>query len=190
MANNEAENVYLKPTARFSSKNSSIPITKSRNNLSKEISINIDTNKQTEVKNFQQYKIILTELRKELIQQIKNFDQALIDYESTTSRQDYEKLLGKYRKLENEYKSILSKKIELQSSLEDLIEINQQVKTQFDTLSVQKYVLSGSATPRPDWDRCSRVIDGGYNRWLEISIFSPFFSPHTYLPTIYGENNC
>jgi chromosome segregation ATPase len=148
------ENFNLKSSNRFLSIKSSIRTIKSG---SKETSVNSDIN-QT---NIQNHKLILEELREELTQQIKKYNQILIDYENTTTRENYNKLFEKYKKLEQEYIKISLKKKELEYSLDKLLEIKNHVKTQYDKLSEQKFTLNNSSTPRPNWNRCADVIDGG-----------------------------
>jgi len=148
------ENFNLKSSNRFLSIKSSIRTIKSG---SKETSVNSDIN-QT---NIQNHKLILEELREELTQQIKKYNQILIDYENTTTRENYNKLFEKYKKLEQEYVKISLKKKELEYSLDKLLEIKNHVKTQYDKLSEQKFTLNNSSTPRPNWNRCADVIDGG-----------------------------
>jgi chromosome segregation ATPase len=148
------ENFNLKSSNRFLSIKSSIRTIKSG---SKETSVNSDIN-QT---NIQNHKLILEELREELTQQIKKYNQILIDYENTTTRENYNKLFDKYKKLEQEYIKISLKKKELEYSLDKLLEIKNHVKTQYDKLSEQKFTLNNSSTPRPNWNRCADVIDGG-----------------------------
>jgi hypothetical protein len=148
------ENFNLKSSNRFLSIKSSIRTIKSG---SKETSVNSDIN-QT---NIQNHKLILEELREELTQQIKKYNQILIDYENTTTRENYNKLFEKYKKLEQEYIKISLKKKELEYSLDKLLEIKNHVKKQYDKLSEQKFTLNNSSTPRPNWNRCADVIDGG-----------------------------
>ena len=159
-----AETENRKPiSSRFASTHSSIP-GNTYSNSTKSTNDN-----QFDSKSLQQHKLILKELRNEMTQQIKNYAQTLIDYEITISRNDYEKLLMKFKKLENEFEKINSKKKELQRSLDKLIEINTHVKAQHQKLVEQKHILNNSSTPRPDWNRCVKVIDGGYERWNKIA---------------------
>jgi hypothetical protein len=148
------ENFNLRSSNKFLSIKSSIRTIKSG---SKETSVNSDSN-QTNVQN---HKVILEELREELTQQIKKYNQILIDYDNTTTRENYNKLFEKYKKLEQEYIKISLKKKELEYSLDKLLEIKNHVKTQYDKLSEQKFTLNNSSTPRPNWNRCADVIDGG-----------------------------
>ena len=52
------------------------------------------------------------------------------------------------------------------SALQDL---NKQVQSQRDRLSSELADLKRSATPRPDWRRCGLYIEGGHDRWAELS---------------------
>jgi hypothetical protein len=115
------------------------------------------------------FKFILKELRQELTNQVKNYNQALFDYEETIPRVDYDKLLQKYKKLEAEHEKISLKKKDLQNSIEKLNEIKLHVNIQYDKFSEQKKVLNNASTPRPDWNRCARVLDGGNERWSKIA---------------------
>ena len=44
-----------------------------------------------------------------------------------------------------------------------------EVQSQRDRFSNELTDLKRSATPRPDWKRCGLYIDGGHERWLELS---------------------
>lgn len=43
------------------------------------------------------------------------------------------------------------------------------VLSQRDSLSSELSDLKRSATPRPDWRRCGLYIEGGHDRWSELS---------------------
>ncbi len=43
------------------------------------------------------------------------------------------------------------------------------VQSQRDRLSNELTDLKRSATPRPDWKRCGLYIEGGHERWSELS---------------------
>ena len=133
-----------------------MPVKKSNYSF-KETSVSSDNN----LTSIQQHKLILQDLREELSKQIKKYNQTMIDYEDTTARENYNKLFEKYKKLEQEYIKISLKKKELEYSLDKILAIQKHAKTQYDKLSEQKFTLNNSATPRPYWNRCADVIDGG-----------------------------
>ncbi|CAF1542511.1 unnamed protein product [Adineta ricciae] len=83
-----------------------------------------------------------------------------IDHDDLTM--DYTRLNGEYNRLKDEYQHLGHSCLYLINKTHDLIEERNQYYNQWQA---NKNLL----TPRPDWDKISNVIDGGFERWKSLS---------------------
>lgn len=51
----------------------------------------------------------------------------------------------------------------------ELLDIHKQVIKQRDELYQERERLKQTATPRPDWSRCSKVVPGGVDGWQTLA---------------------
>jgi hypothetical protein len=112
---------------------------------------------------------LLKQTRDKLARAINYYNQMLIDYEETVPKSEFDVLASKYKKTQMDYNRLNAKLIKLKDDLAELKLLNSNVNVQCDDLNQQVEVMRNSSTPRPDWSRCARFVDGGFDRWKTIS---------------------
>lgn len=127
----------------------------------------LETHKYT--KYLKHLRKILNELRVELNYLIEIYNRIIIDYQELIPRDNYNRLFIKYSKLEIEYEKFLKTKEKLNTVHENLIKMNNEVKQKYNELYECNHLLHHSSTPRPDWSRCAKILDGGIEKWSLIS---------------------
>ena len=83
-----------------------------------------------------------------------------IDHDNLTK--DYNRLNGEYNRLKDEYQQLGHSCLYLINKTHDLMEERHQYYNEWQA-------NKGRLTPRPDWDKISNVIDGGFERWKGLS---------------------
>jgi hypothetical protein len=101
--------------------------------------------------------------------EIKKYNEALWDVEDTVPVSDYESLQNEFTKKSREYGRLKNKINYLKENYEKLNSIKQKAIQDYRSLRQKLKLLNLSATPRPKWLKCVRVVDGGLDRWKQIT---------------------
>lgn len=107
-------------------------------------------------------------LRNILGNEIKKYNEALWNFEDTVPTNDYEALQNELTKKSREYNRLKNRIKYLKENFEKLVSIKQKAIQDYRLLKQKLKVLNLSATPRPQWLKCVKVIDGGLERWKQI----------------------
>ncbi|XP_022094561.1 translin-associated factor X-interacting protein 1-like [Acanthaster planci] len=114
-------------------------------------------------------KIALRKAREDLTDATQRLTEMIANYGDVVPRRDFEGLKVQHEKLQEELAQLKNDHEVLMSEHDTLLEVNKQVVTQRDEFYSELEVLKRSATPRPDWDRCADLMEGGGERWQAIS---------------------
>ncbi|UJR21210.1 hypothetical protein I4U23_024307 [Adineta vaga] len=114
-------------------------------------------------------KFQLIRQRKRLFSNIDLLIKIEVSYENIVFRIDYDNLVKnhnqlneEYNRLKDEYQHLGHTCLYLINKTHDLIEERNQY---YNEWQMNKNLL----TPRPDWDKVSNIIDGGFQRWKILS---------------------
>ncbi|CAF1228433.1 unnamed protein product [Didymodactylos carnosus] len=112
---------------------------------------------------------LLMNCRQELFKVIEQMIRNEISYENVVMKSDYddlslkhEEISREYDKLKIEFKDLGHSCLFLVQKTKDLVDERDKY---YDDWEKNRSIL----TPRPDWDKCSNVLDGGMDRWKKIS---------------------
>ncbi|KAI0981103.1 hypothetical protein GJ496_006539 [Pomphorhynchus laevis] len=98
--------------------------------------------------------------------QIQRYEE---DLEHPVPRHLYAELQQRYNDLQEEHSRMHDEFRMLNYDLQRLMNSTEGVIKERDDYYNFSAGARGSCTPRPDWNKCAQVIDGGYKRWAEIS---------------------
>jgi len=115
-------------------------------------------------------RIALRKAREDLDIATLRLAETLADYGDVVPRRDHEKLENNFKGVEEE---ILTLKKDHEALLKEhsaLIDIHKKVIEQRDSFANDCEIMRRSATPRPDWNKCGLYIEGGPERWNQLSI--------------------
>ncbi|PAA91648.1 hypothetical protein BOX15_Mlig004790g2 [Macrostomum lignano] len=116
-----------------------------------------------------QLRIGLNQAKKSQADLIDRITRMEADYSDVVPRRQFETVSAQFASMEEEYgnyKRDTDKLIDEHRALQDLYE---QVLKQRDQYYTEAEQLKGTATPRPEWERCGEYISGGADRWKELS---------------------
>eukprot|EP00112_Aurelia_sp_Birch-Aquarium-sp1_P013495 Seg2867.2 transcript_id=Seg2867.2/GoldUCD/mRNA.D3Y31 product="Translin-associated factor X-interacting protein 1" protein_id=Seg2867.2/GoldUCD/D3Y31 len=114
-------------------------------------------------------KMALKKTREDLEAKTQKLAEVLADFGDVVPRRDFERLDAKFKVLEEEM-AILKK--DYQTLVDDhssLISVHKKIVEQRDHLAQECEGMRRCATPRPEWDKCAKYIEGGEERWKELS---------------------
>ncbi|XP_071495928.1 translin-associated factor X-interacting protein 1-like [Diadema antillarum] len=114
-------------------------------------------------------KIALKRAREDLTDATQRLNEMIANYGDVVPRRDFEFLTADHQKLNEKYDALNEDHKQLMAEHDALLEVNQQIITQRDDFYQELENLKRTATPRPDWDRCAEVLEGGEERWSQIS---------------------
>ncbi|XP_048577209.1 translin-associated factor X-interacting protein 1 isoform X2 [Nematostella vectensis] len=114
-------------------------------------------------------KLALKKAREDL--DAKNYKLAKMesDYGDVVPRRDFEKLEAQCAKLQKDTEQFTSDHQKLMQEHNALLEVYNKVLEQRDQFSLDNDAMRRSATPRPRWDKCGQYVEGGPDRWNELS---------------------
>ncbi|XP_072013895.1 translin-associated factor X-interacting protein 1-like [Amphiura filiformis] len=114
-------------------------------------------------------KIALKKAREDLTDATQRLNEMIANYGDVVPRRDFEALQANHNKLQEEMDTLKADHGQLMEEHDTLLEVNKQVLTQRDEFYQELESLKRSATPRPEWDRCAQVLEGGEERWNVIA---------------------
>lgn len=114
-------------------------------------------------------KIALRKAREDLTDATQRLNEMIANYGDVVPRRDFEFLTSDHQKLKEEHETLNGDYKQLMAEHEAVLEVNQQITAQRDDFYQELENLKRTATPRPDWDECAKVLEGGEERWLQIS---------------------
>lgn len=114
-------------------------------------------------------KLKLIRAREDLRACNQRINTMLADYGDVVPRREFEMMETTCRNLEVETEKLKTDHGALMEEHTTLQDLYKGVQSQRDRLSNELTDLKRSATPRPDWKRCGLYIEGGHERWSELS---------------------
>ncbi|XP_063951237.1 translin-associated factor X-interacting protein 1-like isoform X1 [Lytechinus pictus] len=114
-------------------------------------------------------KIALRKAREDLTDATQRLNEMIANYGDVVPRRDFELLTAEHKKLLEEHETLNGDYNQLRAEHEALLDVNKQIIAQRDDFYQELENLKRTATPRPDWDRCAEVLEGGEERWVQIS---------------------
>ncbi|XP_019638236.1 PREDICTED: translin-associated factor X-interacting protein 1-like [Branchiostoma belcheri] len=114
-------------------------------------------------------RVALKQARVDLKKMSEELIRMKADYGDVVPRRDFEMLEAKHNALLETEGVLRDQFSKLQQEHDTLLEVHKQVLQQRDEFYTQSETLRRSATPRPDWDKCGEVVDGGSERWAELT---------------------
>ncbi|KAL5467597.1 hypothetical protein EMCRGX_G031852 [Ephydatia muelleri] len=114
-------------------------------------------------------KLKLARTKEDLRAANQRINTMLADYGDVVPRRELEMLETSCKNLETELEVVKNDRTALMGEHSVLQALYKQVVNERDMLSQEMNQLKRSATPRPQWDRCAQYIDGGQDKWNELS---------------------
>ncbi|KAK6185214.1 hypothetical protein SNE40_007497 [Patella caerulea] len=114
-------------------------------------------------------KIALRKAREDEKGATQRLNEMIANYGDVIPRRDYEALEAKFKNIEEQTLIKENDFLQLKAEHEALLDVQKQVTQQRDEFYVELETLKRSATPRPEWDRCAEYINGGINKWKDLS---------------------
>uniref|UniRef100_S4RT75 Translin-associated factor X-interacting protein 1 N-terminal domain-containing protein n=1 Tax=Petromyzon marinus TaxID=7757 RepID=S4RT75_PETMA len=93
---------------------------------------------------------------------------ARADYADVVPRRDHEALAASHAALARHAELRDRDLLLLQQEHGSLLELHEQLLQQRDGLSAEVEALRWNSTPRPPWEECGAVIEGGVDRWTHL----------------------
>lgn len=114
-------------------------------------------------------KIALKKCREDLSEATKRLNEMIANYGDVVPRRDFEFLKADFEKIQKEKDELHGDHDVLQKEHEILQDTAAKLEEERNKYLEEWESLKGRATPRPDWDRCAKVLEGGEERWNMIS---------------------
>lgn len=114
-------------------------------------------------------KIALKKCREDLSEATQRLNEMIANYGDVVPRRDFEFLKADFEKIQKQKDDLQTDHETLQKEHEILQETAAKLQEERDKYLEEWETLKGRATPRPDWDRCAKVLEGGEERWNMIS---------------------
>ncbi|KAK3085940.1 hypothetical protein FSP39_011055 [Pinctada imbricata] len=99
----------------------------------------------------------------------KRLNDMITNYYDVIPRRDFETLEAKYNTLLESSETTKDDFMKLKAEHDALLDVQKQVTKQRDEFYMELEGMKRTATPRPDWERCSDFVTGGATRWAELS---------------------
>lgn len=114
-------------------------------------------------------RIALRKAREDLDSKTQRLAEVMADYGDVIPRRDFEKLESRFKAMETEHDVMKKDHESLLNEHSTLIGVHKKVIEQRDNFALDCERMRRSGTPRPDWDKCAMYIEGGVERWNELS---------------------
>jgi len=114
-------------------------------------------------------RIALKKAREDLDKKSIKLSEVLADYGDVVPRRDFEKMEVQFENMKEEFESLKTDYDTLRKEHTSLIDVHKKVVEQRDSFASDCERMRVSATPRPDWNKCGFFIEGGEERWAEVS---------------------
>ncbi|ESO91005.1 hypothetical protein LOTGIDRAFT_191501 [Lottia gigantea] len=114
-------------------------------------------------------KIALRKAREDERAATQRLNEMVANYGDVIPRRDFEALEVKFKKMEEDIQVKDNDFYQLKAEHDALLKVQEHVTQQRDEFYLELETLKRSATPRPEWDRCCEYINGGINKWNELS---------------------
>jgi len=114
-------------------------------------------------------RIALKKAREDLDKKNIKLAEVMADYGDVVPRRDFEKMEVQFGNITEELESLKIDYDTLRKEHTALLDIHNKVVEARDSFASDCERLRVSATPRPDWDKCGFYVEGGQERWTEIS---------------------
>ncbi|XP_077993673.1 translin-associated factor X-interacting protein 1-like [Glandiceps talaboti] len=114
-------------------------------------------------------KIALKKAREDLSAATLRLNEMIANYGDVVPRRDFESLEKNYQTFQEEMETMQGDHRQLMTEHDTLLEVHKQVLSQRDEFYQELEQLKRSATPRPFWEKCAQHLEGGDDRWKELS---------------------
>lgn len=91
------------------------------------------------------------------------------DYNDVIPRRDYLALETVFNELKEKYDNLEKENKSFKTENYKLSEIRKQIEAKLNETLQEMDSMRDTNTPRPDWDKCALIVDGGAERWKELS---------------------
>lgn len=114
-------------------------------------------------------RIALRKAREDLDLKTQRLAEVMADYGDVIPRREFEKLENQFKAMEDEYDAMKKDHEILMKEHSTLIDVHKKIIIQRDEFAMDCEKMRRSATPRPDWNKCATYIEGGSERWNELT---------------------
>ncbi|KAK7483032.1 hypothetical protein BaRGS_00025695 [Batillaria attramentaria] len=114
-------------------------------------------------------KIALKKAREDEKAASVRLNEMIANYGDVIPRRDFEALEKKHKEIEDQFETVNTDFKKLQAEHNALLDVQKQVTHQRDQFYLELETLKRASTPRPDWEKCGEYIQGGMERWKELS---------------------
>ncbi|XP_068693975.1 translin-associated factor X-interacting protein 1-like [Montipora foliosa] len=114
-------------------------------------------------------KLALKKAREDLDAKSTKLAEMEADYGDVVPRRDFERLEAQFTKLQKDMEAITADNKKLMQEHNAIIEVHKRVVDQRDQYAQDCEQMRRSATPRPHWEKCAQYVEGGADRWNELS---------------------
>ncbi|XP_065064589.1 translin-associated factor X-interacting protein 1-like [Rhopilema esculentum] len=114
-------------------------------------------------------KIALKKAREDLEAKTQKLAEVLADFGDVVPRRDFERLDAQFKTQTEEKEDVDKNYRLLMDEHSALISVHKKIVEQRDHLAQECEEMRRSATPRPDWNKCEKYVEGGAERWKELA---------------------
>lgn len=114
-------------------------------------------------------KLALKKAREDLDAKSSKLAEMEADYGDVVPRRDFERLETQFTKLQKDMEAITADNKKLMEEHNAILEVHKRVVDQRDQYAQDCEQMRRSATPRPHWEKCAQYVEGGADRWNDIS---------------------
>ncbi|XP_028391683.1 translin-associated factor X-interacting protein 1-like [Dendronephthya gigantea] len=114
-------------------------------------------------------RIALKKAREDIEIKNQKLAQMEADYGDVVPRRDYEKLKEQFHALERDLEKVIRDQEMLMKEHSTLLDVHRKTEDERNEYARECESMRRCATPRPRWAKCGQYIEGGEERWKEIS---------------------
>lgn len=114
-------------------------------------------------------RIALKKAREDIEAKNLKLAQMKADYGDVVPRRDHEKLDQRFQLLEKDMQKLKKDHDTLMKEQSTLLEVQRKTEEERKEYAKECENMRRCATPRPRWDKCGRYVEGGEERWRELS---------------------
>lgn len=114
-------------------------------------------------------KLALKKAREDLDAKSQKLAEMEADYGDVVPRRDFERLEAQFNKLQKDMETFTVDNQKLMQEHNAILEVHKKVVDQRDQYAHDCEQMRRSATPRPHWEKCAQYVEGGTDRWNELS---------------------
>jgi len=114
-------------------------------------------------------RLALKKAREDLEARTQKLSEVMANFGDVVPSKDYERLDAQFKAQEKEMEEQKKNYETLINEHSTLINLHKKIVQQRDNFAAECEELKRTATPRPDWEKCGKYVEGGSERWKELS---------------------